>query len=131
MASFDLVFRFNSVLGAAHKRLPQLRGIVQCGLFRTRGVLQMWTSALFGAKIIWFSKFMVYPHRQGKGLSQSDILRTRGKGVSFSRFCADIFFGRPLTICNLWDINAIDKLKHKRDLETLWMLPKCTVFFVI
>jgi len=42
-------------------------------------------SALFGAKIIGF--FEIY------GVSA----RTGGEGVNFSRFCADVFYGRPLT----------------------------------
>jgi len=36
-----------------------------------------------------FLKFMVCPHGQGgKGLASADILRSREKGVIFSRFCA-------------------------------------------
>jgi len=40
---------------------------------------------------------MVYPHGQG-GLSLCGILRIRWRGVNFSWFCADIFYGRPLNV---------------------------------
>jgi len=58
----------------------------------------MWTSALFGAKNIGF--FEIYgvscPNGQG-GLASTNILRTKGEGVNFLRFCADVLYGRPLT----------------------------------
>jgi len=61
------------------------------------GVLQMWTSALFGTKTPDFSKFMVCPHGQEReGWSNADILRTRGKGINFSQFCTNVFYRRPL-----------------------------------
>jgi len=41
-----------------------------------------------------FSKIMVRPHEQ-EGRANADILRTRV--VKFLRFCADFFYGRPLT----------------------------------
>jgi len=38
-------------LGAVHKGRPQSgSGVVQCRHFSDKGVLQIWTSALFGAK---------------------------------------------------------------------------------
>jgi len=45
-----------SPLGSVHKRRPQSgeRGFVQCGYFSDKGFLQMWTSALFGAKTSYF-----------------------------------------------------------------------------
>jgi len=46
-----------------------VREVVQCGHFSDKGregVLQMRTSALFDAKSFDFSKFMVYPHGQGR-----------------------------------------------------------------
>jgi len=51
----------------------------------------MRTSALFEEKKD-FSKFMVWPHGQGE-LSQCRHFADR---VNFSRFCADVFYGRPL-----------------------------------
>jgi len=36
---------------------------------------------------------MVCPHGQKKGVEL-----VRSKGISFSQFCANVFYGRPLTI---------------------------------
>jgi len=58
----------NFALGAVHKGRPQCGvqsgRVVQCGHFsdKGKGVLQMRTSAFFGAKIPDFCKFMVCPH---------------------------------------------------------------------
>jgi len=38
------------------------RVLASAGILRSRGILQMRTSAIFGAKTSDFSKFMVYPH---------------------------------------------------------------------
>jgi len=58
-------------------------------ILRTREILQMRTSILFGAKTSDFSKFMVCPHGQGmRGLNQCGL---RERGINFSRFCADSF----------------------------------------
>jgi len=35
---------------------------------------------------------------QTMGWASANILWTRDEGISFSRFCADVFYGRPLTI---------------------------------
>jgi len=68
-SKFTLAF----VLGAVHKRCPQSE-VVQCGHFTNKGgVFQMWTSALFGEKIIGF--FKIY------GVSA----RTREQGVESAR----------------------------------------------
>jgi len=42
---------------------------------------------------------MVYSHGQGggEGFCQCEHFADMGSGVSFSIFCADIFYGRPLT----------------------------------
>jgi len=59
------------------------RGFVQYGDFADKGLLQMRTAALFGVKI-------------------SDIfLRTKKRGLIFSRFCADVFYGWPYSV-NKW-----------------------------
>jgi len=42
-----------------------------------------------------FSKYMVCLHGQG-GLSQCGHFVDKRKGVNFLRFCADVFYGRPL-----------------------------------
>jgi len=67
---------------------------VRADVFQTRGILQTRTSALFCAQKTWgFSKFMVCPHGQGR----VEPVRTRGEEINFSRFFADVFYGRPLT----------------------------------
>jgi len=53
----------------------------------------MRTSALFGAKNLGFFKIYGVSAR-GSGV---EPVRTKGEGkVNFSRFCADVFYGRPL-----------------------------------
>jgi len=50
-------------------------------------------SALLVQKKLDFSKFMVCPHGQG-GI---EPVRTRGEGVSFSRFSTNVLYRRSLT----------------------------------
>jgi len=58
----------------------------------------MRTSALFGAKTSDFSKFMVCLHGQGgDGVDQVLTFCGQGGGVNFLQFCADVFYGRPLS----------------------------------
>jgi len=72
-------------LGAVYKDVRSQGGEGLSNADKGEGVLQMRMSALFGAKILWF--FEIY-----------DVsARTRGEGINFLRFCADIFYGRPLT----------------------------------
>jgi len=80
-------------LGFVHKRRQQLEGVVQCGHFADKGgrVLQMRTSALFGAKTSDFLKFMVRPHGP-EGLNQCGHFSDKGEE---GQFCADVFYGRP------------------------------------
>jgi len=56
---------FDYELGAVHKRRPQSGGLSSADILRTRGILQMRTSALFFKKTPNFSKFIVCPHGQG------------------------------------------------------------------
>jgi len=61
----------------------------------------MRTSALFGAKNLRF--FVIYDVfgriRKKDGLrSQCGHFSDKRKGVNFSRFCADVFYGRFLTV---------------------------------
>jgi len=79
--------------GLPRKGRPQSRGIVNFGHFTARGVLQMRTSTLFGAKTPDISKFMVCPHRQRRrGLSQCGHFVDKGGGGQFFAFLC----GRPL-----------------------------------
>jgi len=56
----------------------------------------MRTFAIFGTKLPDFSKFLVYPHGLGGVLSQCRNFANNGKGINFSRFCADVLHGRLL-----------------------------------
>jgi len=58
----------------------------------------MWTSALFGAKSIRFFEFYGVSART-KGVEPERTFFGQGRrGVNLSRFCADVFYGRPLII---------------------------------
>jgi len=95
-------FRF--ALGAAHKGRPHSRG--EGGLSSADNEsLQMRTSALFGAKTPDFSKFMASPYGQRRGVEPLQTFFGQGGGGHFLRFCADVFFGRP--IFNLMKLVAI------------------------
>jgi len=53
-------------------------------------------SAIFGTKIIGF--FEIYGvSARTRGLSQCGHIADKGRGVSFSRFYADVFHGRSLS----------------------------------
>jgi len=71
---------------------------------RGRGVLQMWTSVLFGAKNIGFFRnlWCVHTDKRGRGLSQCRHFADKGKErANFSRFSEDILYGWPLTTNNV------------------------------
>jgi len=58
----------------------------------------MRTSALFGAKNFeFFEIYGVSARIRGERVSQSGDFFGQGGGVHFSRFCADVFYGRSLT----------------------------------
>jgi len=58
----------------------------------------MFTTALFGANN---GIFEIYGLNRmdmwGRGLSQCE----QGEGINFSRFCADVLYGRPIILINL------------------------------
>jgi len=85
-------------LGAVHKRRPKSGGrLSNADIFRTRGVLPIRASALFGAKNTeFFEIYGVSAWTRGRGLNQCGHFSDKGEGVNFSRFCADVFYGRPL-----------------------------------
>jgi len=59
----------------------------------------MRTSALIGAKNFgFFEIYGVTAWTKGRGLSQCGYFADKGERANFSRFCADVFYGRPLTI---------------------------------
>jgi len=83
-------------LGAVYRPQSEGRGLSSTDIFRTsgEGVLQMWMSALFCTKNSRFFEIYGMPART-RGV---DPMWTRREGVNFSRFCADVFYGRPLTV---------------------------------
>jgi len=85
------------LLGAVHKRRPQSGRFVQCGHFADKGNSTDVRTYLY-IKTSNFSKFILCPHGQrGGGLSQCGHFSDKeGREVNFSRFCADIFYGRLL-----------------------------------
>jgi len=61
--------------------------VSSAGIFRTRGILQTRTSAIFGAKASDFSKSMVRLHEQEVGgLSQSGKFADKREVINFLRF---------------------------------------------
>jgi len=94
-----------SLLEAIHKRRPQSgseRRFVQCGHFadKERRVLQMRTFAFFGAKKFGFLEILgVSARTRGEEVEPVRTFCEQGRrGVDFSRFCADVFYGQPLII---------------------------------
>jgi len=73
--------------GAVHKDVrSQGEGFVQCSHFADKGgSLDADVYTFWYKKTSDFLKFMVCPY---------------GQGDNFPRFCADVFYGRPLTIFN-------------------------------
>jgi len=71
---------------------------VQCGHFAdTGGGLQMRTSALFGAKkLVFFRNLWCVRTDKGRSSQCGHYAGQRG-GVNFSRLCADVFYGWPLS----------------------------------
>jgi len=71
------------------------RGFCPVRILRTRGEWGFFRRGrlhFLEQKTLDFSKFLVCPHGQG-GFSQCG----QGKrGGNFSRFCANVFYGRPL-----------------------------------
>jgi len=55
----------------------------------------MRTSALYGAKISDFSKFMMCPHGQGRGLSQCGHFADKGEESIFRDFVRTSFMNGP------------------------------------
>jgi len=77
-------------------RSPGERGVCPVRTFcRQREVLEMRTSAPFGAKTPDFSKFIVRPHGQGGRGSSTDNFRIRREGTFFRDFVRTSFMDGP------------------------------------
>jgi len=86
------------------KKLPtkdarsQVTGFIRYGYFADKGE-GFFKRGLSHFFVQHFRFFKIYPvlsrtwvHFSGKG----DFTRRQGGGVNFSRFCADVFYGRPV-----------------------------------
>jgi len=71
-------------------------GLSSANILQTRGgSIQMRTSALFGAKNFGF--FEIYGvSARARGVEPVRTFFGHGEGVNFSRFYADVFYGRPV-----------------------------------
>jgi len=85
----------------------QGRGVSSANVFRTAGVLQMRTNALFGAKNFGFSKVMVCPHGQG-WFSHCGHFSDK-EGVFFRNFVRTSFMEGPyVVLCLSFKSNLIE-----------------------
>jgi len=67
-------------------------------ILRTRGgVFRCERPHFLVQKTSNFSKFMMCSHEQGARECEHFVDKGES-GVNFSKFCADVFYGRPLTI---------------------------------
>jgi len=88
---FTLSYNKNLSTSTMINRGPSaVRGVVQCGHFTDKGVLQMRTFALFGAKTFKFFEIYGVFARTGEGLNQCRYISDKG-----GQFIA-ILCGRPL-----------------------------------
>jgi len=83
-----------------HKRRPQSGGGEGVCLVRTfcgqRRFFRCGRPHYLVQKNFGFFEIYDVSARTRRDRANADIFRTREKGVSFSRFCADVFYGRPL-----------------------------------
>jgi len=69
--------------------------VIQCRHFSDKGGSSNADVRTLCCKTSDFLKVVVCPHEQGE-LSQSGNFADKGERVNFSRFCAHVFYGRPL-----------------------------------
>jgi len=86
-------------LSAVHKRRLQSRGVVQYRHFANKGILQMWTSVLFGAKNFKFFQIYGVSTRTSE-LSQCGYFADKGGRSIFHDLVlmSFIFYGRPFRL---------------------------------
>jgi len=87
-------------LGVIYKIRPQSvgRGLSSADIFQTRGegFFRCGRPHFLAKKPSKFLKFMVRPH--GQRGRRIEPVRTRGREVNFSRFCAEVLYGWPLIL---------------------------------
>jgi len=95
--TFLTCYQFNW-LGTVHKRRPQSVRVCPMWTFcRQGGFFRCGRSHFLAQNVGFFEIYRLSAWTRGEdGWASADILRTRGEGVNFSRFCADVFYGRPL-----------------------------------
>jgi len=78
----------------------EVRSADQCGLFseKEEGVLQMQTSALFGAKHFVFSKFIVCPYGERRFESVRTFCGQVGMRSIFAILCGRLLWTAPYSI---------------------------------
>jgi len=78
-------------------RSQGVKGFVQCGHFADSG-----GSSDADVRTFWCKKFGIFRNlwcvRTDKGVEPVRTFCRQGGGVNFLRFCADVFYGRPLKI---------------------------------
>jgi len=91
------ILKDRNTLGPVHKRRPQ----------SGRGGLSSADkggSSDADVRTSWHKKLRIFridgvsARARRVELVPADILRTKGEGVNFSRFCADVFYRRPLIL---------------------------------
>jgi len=88
----------NKGLSSVHKRRPQSEGVVQCRQFADKGksssdadVCTFWCKKLWIFQNLWW----VRTEKEGVGWAmQCGHFSDKRGGINFSRFCADVFYGR-------------------------------------
>jgi len=86
-----------NALGGSIKDVRSQKGRGLSSADMEEGVLQMWTSTLFGARSFGFFEIYGVSARAGEG-GLSQYGHFSDKRVNFPRFCADVLYGRPLIL---------------------------------
>jgi len=97
--------RLHFALGAVHKRCPQSGEVCPVRTFCVQGgFLKCGRPHFLVQKASDFSNYMVCPQEQG-GVESMRTFCVQGGGGQFLRFCADVFYKRPLTSLGISDKN--------------------------
>jgi len=96
-----ITFQCRNVARGRPYKTSEVRGgeVYPVGTFCGQGggrLLQMRTSELFCAKNLGFFEIYGVSARTRADWASAEILQTRVRVVNFSRFCADVFYGRSI-----------------------------------